>query len=96
MGAFFCGKCNLDMPFDHTDYYDFDIYKCPKCGQEFSMPADDYGAPDDYEYDEEDFGYDDDQDYDYSTCSCGFCGCSMPVSTSGDVCNDCRAGAHQG
>lgn len=63
MSAFFCDECKEDMKFDHTDYYDFDIYKCPKCGREVSMPADGYGAQEDYDYedDEEDFGYDDDE-----------------------------------
>lgn len=44
---FICSKCNIERKFDHTDYYDFDIYICPNCGDEFAFPADGYGDPDD-------------------------------------------------
>lgn len=51
--SFECHKCNVDRNFDHRDYYDFDHYVCPVCGDVFMFPADGYGEPDDYE---EDFG----------------------------------------
>ena len=66
MSAFLCPTCNVDMPFDHTDYYDFDVYICPKCSHEIAVPADfylddeslmaEYG--DDY-FDDTDWGGDD-------------------------------------
>lgn len=37
-----CQECNTEMVFDHTDYYDFDIYRCPKCGHELALEEDDY------------------------------------------------------
>ena len=47
-------ECGGRYEFDHTDYYDFDIYKCNQCGKEFSMFADSYGIdPDDDVYDDE-------------------------------------------
>lgn len=42
MSAFDCPHCHVEMPFDHTDYYDFDIYICPKCGHELAIPDDFY------------------------------------------------------
>lgn len=64
MSWIYCPNDGSEMKFDHTDYYDFDIYICPKCGHETNFSSDDYGIPEDYEYDdddddEEDFGYDD-------------------------------------
>ena len=53
---FICTKCNIERKFDHTDYYDFDIYICPNCGDEFAFPADGYGDPgedDDFLWDED-------------------------------------------
>lgn len=67
MSAFFCEDCNENMVFDHTDYYDFDIYKCPKCGKEFAFPADGYGEPDDYVFSyENEYVNDDSDEYDYT------------------------------
>ena len=66
MSAFNCAKCGADMKFDHTDYYDFDVYICPECGHEISVPNDIYLDPDDdgcwerYGYNEE---LDDDGEY---------------------------------
>lgn len=64
---FECPTCKVNMPFDHTDYYDFDVYKCPQCGHEVAVPQDfylddeslmaEYGEG---YFDDDDYGYDDD------------------------------------
>lgn len=65
---FWCDKCNVQRIFDHTDYYDFDIYVCPKCSSQVGFPADGYGEPDeDEEYfdepgEDDDFLWDEDDD----------------------------------
>jgi hypothetical protein len=53
---FWCDNCNVQRLFDHTDYYGFDIYVCPKCSSQIEFPADGYGEPDDDIDDEEYFG----------------------------------------
>lgn len=62
---FECPDCKVNMPFDHTDYYDFDIYICPKCGREDAVPQDFYLDDEGLmaEYGED---YFDDDDYDWS------------------------------
>ncbi len=61
---FWCDKCNVQRIFDHTDYYGFDIYVCPKCSGQVGLPADGYGEPDDDDIDDEEYfdepGEDDD------------------------------------
>ena len=61
---FYCSKCNVERVFDHTDYYNFDIYKCPKCGDKLLFPPDGYGESDDDDFDDEEYfdelGEDDD------------------------------------
>ena len=38
-----CPNCQkADMKYTYTDYYDFDVYVCPECGHEVSMPQDAY------------------------------------------------------
>lgn len=42
MSQFECPNCKIEMPFDHRDYYDYDIFRCPKCGHEIAVPEDAY------------------------------------------------------
>lgn len=38
-----CQSCHkADLKYEYTDYYDFDVYRCPFCGHEVSMPQDCY------------------------------------------------------
>lgn len=62
MSVFFCDQCGVDRKFDHTDYYDFDIYVCPTCGSEREFPADGYGEPEDISDDEDEWEDEDSDD----------------------------------
>ena len=64
-------ECGGEFKFDHTDYYDFDVYKCNKCGRQYSLAEGDYsaGAFNDYE-DEFDDDYED-EDGAYRCIECG-------------------------
>lgn len=79
MSVFFCDKCGVDRKFDHTDYYDFDIYVCPICGSEGAFPADNYGEPgpayDDHDQDDPCHDWETIwDDGERSCCVCTICG----------------------
>ena len=36
-----CPRCHeAELKFNHTDYYDFDVFICPACGYEDRVPQD--------------------------------------------------------
>ena len=54
---FHCQNCNCERVFQETDYYGFDYYECPVCGDVFSFPSDAYAPPEDDEDDMDDEAY---------------------------------------
>lgn len=66
-----------------------DYVECPRCGEALW----DCDCTDD-EIDEWcRSGYEEDE---FNLCLCPFCQCANTVSVPGAICDECRAGAHQG